>query len=77
MTSEVFVAHVEVADEAEDKRLVLGEVEYPLVVFDPFAAFDDDGAIDADGNSPFLEPIGACGFVDEVVGFGPGDALGS
>ena len=72
------VVGIEVADEADDERVVLREVEDPLIVFDPFAALDDDDAIDASGHCDILTTIGAGRFVEDGVVLGwPGGALGA
>ena len=65
-----------VADEADDKWIVGGEVEYPLVVFDPWTGFDDDCAGDGMRDRERAVVFGKDGAIKKfVVARRPWDAL--
>lgn len=67
----------EIADEADHERVLLDDVEQPVVVGGERAGFNRDRADDAERCGESLEAVWKGWVVDQVAGLGPGNATGT
>ncbi len=76
MPGELAGADRQVADEADDERLLGRKVEHPLVVLDPRAGLDDDGAGHGPGSREGEVILGQHRAIEQLVlAGGPRDTL--
>ena len=64
---ELLVVRVQVAHQTQESGLVVGQIQDPLVVFNPFAALDHDAAVDAGGNGALEPAVRPGGVVEDFV----------
>tara|TARA_B100001964_G_scaffold228410_1_gene279512 strand:- start:279 stop:650 length:372 start_codon:yes stop_codon:yes gene_type:complete len=75
MFRETLVVDIKVADKAEDEGFVVREIQDPLIVLNPFTAFNDDRSVHTDWPGAFNASVRERGGVNRIVRIGPGGAF--